>query len=93
MTSENQDIATQAASESNSETTGPVDEEAAEAARKRIPDVVDEARSLGQYGAWTLFVKEIKRFWNIAGQTVISPVLTTMLYFLVFGYSLGDRLR
>lgn len=41
----------------------------------------------------TLFKKEIMRFANIAGQTVVSPVVTTMLYFLVFGYSLGDRLK
>jgi ABC-2 type transport system permease protein len=58
---------------------------------------VAEVRSRGQkesglWGTWTLFRKEMHRFLSIAGQTVISPVLTTMLWYLVFGYSLGDRL-
>ena len=39
-------------------------------------------------GLRTLFYKEVYRFASIAWQTVVSPVVTTMLYFLVFGYSL-----
>lgn len=66
---------------------------AEEAARRRIPEMVDVAETQGWYGGWMLFKKELKRFWSIAGQTVVSPVVTTMLYFLVFGYSLKDRLR
>lgn len=46
----------------------------------------------GLWGTWSLFRKEMHRFLSIAGQTVISPVITTMLWYLVFGYSLGDRL-
>ncbi len=67
--------------------------EAAEAAVKRAAELVEEAENATWLGAWTLFKKELMRFWSIAGQTIISPVVTTMLYFLVFGYSLGDRLR
>ena len=63
------------------------------AARERIAQASIDAQDHGYLGAWTLFKKEIFRFWNIAWQTVISPVVTTMLYFLVFGYSLGDRLE
>ena len=63
------------------------------AARLRIPELAQIAEEQGWFGAWMLFRREIKRFWNIAGQTVVSPVVTTMLYFLVFGYSLGDRLQ
>jgi ABC-2 type transport system permease protein len=44
------------------------------------------------YGTWTLFRREIRRFINIAGQSIVSPVLSTLLYFLVFGYSLGSRI-
>jgi ABC-2 type transport system permease protein len=66
---------------------------AEQAARRRIAKLSVVAENQGWYGAWTLFRKEIKRFWNIAGQTIVSPVVTTMLYFLVFGYSLGDRLQ
>jgi ABC-2 type transport system permease protein len=44
------------------------------------------------YGLWTLFVKEVRRFLRVPGQTLLSPVVTTILYFVVFGWSLGSRL-
>ncbi len=43
-------------------------------------------------GFETLLWKEIKRFLKVFGQTVISPVVTTLLYLIVFGLSLGNRL-
>ncbi len=62
-------------------------------ALERIRRTAEEARgSSGWYNAWILFRREIKRFMVILGQTVMSPVITTMLYFLVFGFSLGSRL-
>lgn len=66
---------------------------AEEAARRRIAGLIDKAQHKSFVGPWTLFYKEILRFALIAWQTVVSPVVTTMLYFLVFGYSLGDRLQ
>ncbi len=68
-------------------------ESAEAAARQKIAELTARADEGRLLGAWTLFHKEILRFWRIAGQTVVSPVITTMLYFLVFGYSLGDRLQ
>jgi ABC-2 type transport system permease protein len=44
-------------------------------------------------GVRTLFQKEVRRFMRVPGQTLLSPVVTTTLYFIVFGYSLGGRLR
>lgn len=44
-------------------------------------------------GMRTLFVKEIRRFMRVPGQTVLSPLVSTSLYFLVFGYSLGGAVR
>ena len=44
------------------------------------------------YGLWTLFSKEVRRFLRVPGQTLLSPVVTTVLYFVVFGWSLGGRL-
>jgi len=44
-------------------------------------------------GPRTLFLKEVRRFMRVPGQTVLSPLVTTTLYFLVFGWSLGSRLR
>lgn len=43
-------------------------------------------------GFQTLLWKEIKRFSKVFGQTVISPVITTLLYLIVFGFSVGDRI-
>jgi ABC-2 type transport system permease protein len=44
-------------------------------------------------GFRTLFAKETRRFLKVPGQTLAQPVVTTALYFLVFGYALGGRVR
>lgn len=44
-------------------------------------------------GARTLFYKEVLRFWKVAFQTVAAPVLTAMLYLLIFGHVLADRVQ
>jgi len=44
-------------------------------------------------GLRTLLVKEVRRFLRVPGQTLLSPLITTTLYFVVFGWSLGGRLR
>lgn len=44
-------------------------------------------------GFRTLFVKETRRFLRVPGQTLAQPVVTTALYFLVFGFALGGRVR
>jgi len=41
----------------------------------------------------TLFRKEVARFSKVWLQTVLGPLVTTSLYFLVFGVALGSRLR
>ncbi len=44
-------------------------------------------------GASTLFYKEILRFWKVAVQTVAAPVLTAVLYLLIFGHVLEDHVK
>ncbi|MBL8349310.1 MAG: ABC transporter permease [Burkholderiaceae bacterium] len=44
-------------------------------------------------GARTLFYKEILRFWKVAFQTVAAPVLTAVMYLLIFGHVLQDRVQ
>lgn len=44
-------------------------------------------------GAGPLFRKEILRFWKVAFQTVAAPVLTAVLYLLIFGHVLEDRVQ
>ncbi len=44
-------------------------------------------------GAGTLFRKEILRFWKVAVQTVAAPVLTAVMYLLIFGHVLEDHVE
>lgn len=65
-----------------------------QAARRKIAQQLEIAqRYHGWYGAGMLFVREMHRFLRIAGQSIVTPVLTTMLWFLVFGVSLGQRIQ
>ncbi|MFM8691167.1 MAG: ABC transporter permease [Limnohabitans sp.] len=43
------------------------------------------------YGWRTLFCKEVLRFWKVAFQTMAAPVLTSVLYLLIFGHVLEDH--
>jgi ABC-2 type transport system permease protein len=42
---------------------------------------------------WTLASKEILRFWKVATQTVAAPVLTSLLYLVVFGHAFAGRVQ
>ncbi len=43
---------------------------------------------------WTsLFYKEILRFWKVGFQTVAAPVMTAVLYLLIFGHVLEDHVQ
>ena len=44
-------------------------------------------------GWQTLFYKEVLRFWKVSFQTVAAPVLTAVLYLLIFGHVLEDRVQ
>ena len=40
-------------------------------------------------GFRTLLFKEVLRFWKVAFQTIAAPVLTAVLYLLIFGHALN----
>ncbi len=44
-------------------------------------------------GAGTLFRKEVLRFWKVSFQTIGAPVLTALLYLLIFGHVLEDHVQ
>jgi ABC-2 type transport system permease protein len=44
-------------------------------------------------GFRTLFYKEMLRFWKVATQTIAAPILTAMLYLLIFGHVLEGRVE
>ena len=49
--------------------------------------------SVVSVGFQTLLYKETLRFWKVATQTVAAPVLTAMLYLLIFGHVLEGRVN
>ncbi len=44
-------------------------------------------------GCWALFIKEVKRFYSVVVQTVFAPVVSTLLYLLVFGHVIDTQLE
>ena len=40
-------------------------------------------------GLWTLYLREIRRFWKVVFQTVGAPVVTTLLFLAIFSLALG----
>ena len=49
--------------------------------------------SILSVGFRTLFYKEILRFWKVATQTIAAPVVSAMLYLLIFGHVLEGRVE
>jgi ABC-2 type transport system permease protein len=41
---------------------------------------------------WSIYTRELMRFLRTAFQSVLAPVLTTALYFIVFGAAIGGRM-
>lgn len=48
---------------------------------------------IAMVGFQTLFYKENLRFWKVATQTIAAPVMTSLMYLLVFGQVLGGRVN
>jgi ABC-2 type transport system permease protein len=41
-------------------------------------------------GVWTLYKKEVSRFFKVAAQTIFAPMATTLLFLMVFTLALGQ---
>ena len=41
-------------------------------------------------GLWTLYYREVRRFVKVATQTVLAPLVTTLLYLAIFVLAIGD---
>lgn len=49
---------------------------------------------MSQMTGWqTLFYKEVLRFWKVSFQTIAAPVLTAVLYMMIFGHVLEDHVK
>src|SRR5271165_2804453 len=40
-------------------------------------------------GFWTLLLKEVRRFIKVYMQTIAAPVVTTLLFYVVFSVAIG----
>ena len=40
---------------------------------------------------FTLYTKEVKRFFNVFAQTILAPAITTILFYMIFTISI-DRI-
>jgi ABC-2 type transport system permease protein len=48
--------------------------------------------SFNRHGVWAIYRFEMARFARTLLQSVVTPVLTTSLYFVVFGSAIGSRM-
>ena len=46
-----------------------------------------------RYGVWALYRFEMARFFRTVGQSLVTPVITTSLYFVVFGSAIGQHMQ
>ncbi|WP_082701262.1 ABC transporter permease [Novosphingobium sp. FSW06-99] len=46
-------------------------------------------RGFNRLGLWTLYMKEVRRFFKVQTQTIWAPAVTTLLYLVIFTLALG----
>jgi ABC-2 type transport system permease protein len=49
---------------------------------------------INRLGLWTLYMKEVRRFFKVQTQTIWAPAITTLMFLIIFTVALGrsDRL-
>lgn len=55
--------------------------------------ILDQLITQEWRGTYTLFKKEVLRFWRVAFQTIASPVLSALLYLLIFSHALSGHVE
>ena len=54
-----------------------------------VPPQPRDFHGVNWTGAWTLYLKEVKRFWKVGMQTLAAPVLNALLYLLIFSVGIN----
>jgi ABC-2 type transport system permease protein len=49
--------------------------------------------TFNRHGVWAIYHFEMSRFFRTLLQSVLTPVITTSLYFVVFGAAIGSRIQ
>jgi ABC-2 type transport system permease protein len=48
--------------------------------------------SFNYIGCWALFIKEVRRFYSVAVQTIFAPVISSLLFLLIFGQVVSSEI-
>ncbi|HEY8147029.1 MAG TPA: ABC transporter permease, partial [Kofleriaceae bacterium] len=48
--------------------------------------------AFNRYGVWAIYRFEMARFTRTLWQSLVAPVITTALYFVVFGSAIGSKM-
>jgi ABC-2 type transport system permease protein len=51
-----------------------------------------KAAAFNAHGVWAIYHFQMARFFRTLGESVATPVITTALYFVVFGSAIGSRI-
>ena len=54
------------------------------------PSTAREFGAMNWMGLWTLYKKEVYRFWRIGPQTLLAPVISNLLYLTVFVFAFAE---
>ena len=53
---------------------------------------MSQPAAFNRYGVWAIYRFEMARFTRTLWQSLVAPVITTALYFVVFGSAIGSRM-
>jgi ABC-2 type transport system permease protein len=69
--------------------------DASAAARSAAPQAPARKRvgAFNPYSVWAMYRFQMVRFFRTLGESLATPVITTALYFVIFGSAIGDRME
>ncbi len=69
--------------------------DASTTARPALPDAPPRRRvsAFNGYSVWAMYRFQMVRFFRTIGESLATPVITTALYFVVFGSAIGGRMQ
>lgn len=53
------------------------------------PQGVPLIQGINRIGVWTLYMKEVRRFFKVQTQTIWAPAVTTLLFLVIFTVAMG----
>jgi ABC-2 type transport system permease protein len=59
---------------------------------RNFPDQgVPLVQGINRLGLWTLYMKEVRRFFKVQTQTIWAPAVTTLLFLVIFTVAMGHN--